>query len=85
MEMSGGGSAPYLACTPCVPLFCTSFKKWVETEELLDYQERAGDHVHCTGGTFAQSYSVSMKVPGIFQRGKFFYFQLELSSFLAYS
>ena len=47
IEMFGGSSAPYLACTPCVPLFCTSFNR-VETEGLLDYQGRAGDHVHCT-------------------------------------
>ena len=25
MEMIGGSSAPYLACTPCFPLFCTLF------------------------------------------------------------
>ena len=25
MEMNGGSSAPYLARTPCVPLFCTLF------------------------------------------------------------
>ena len=48
MEMHGGSSAPYLACTPCVPLFCTLFEKGVETEALLDYQGWAGDHVHCT-------------------------------------
>ena len=47
MEMNGGSSAPYLACTPCVPLFCALFLG-VETEELLDYQGRAGDHFHCT-------------------------------------
>ena len=27
MEMIGGSSAPYLARTPCVPLFCTSFNR----------------------------------------------------------
>ena len=43
MGMNGGSSPSYLACTPCVPLFCTLFKKGVETEGLLD-----GDHVHCT-------------------------------------
>ena len=42
MEMNGGSSAPYLACIPCVPLFCTLFKKGAETEGLLDYQGRAG-------------------------------------------
>ena len=25
--MNGGSSAPYLACTPCVHLFCTLFNK----------------------------------------------------------
>ena len=25
--MNGGSSAPYLACTPCVPLFCTLFNR----------------------------------------------------------
>ena len=47
MEMIGGSSASYLARTPCVPLFCT-FLVGVETEGLLDYQGRAGDHFHCT-------------------------------------
>ena len=27
MEMIGGSSAPYLARTPCVPLFCTLFNR----------------------------------------------------------
>ena len=49
MEMNVGSSAPYLTCTPCVPLFCTSFLG-VETEALLDYQGRAGDHFHCAVG-----------------------------------
>ena len=31
----------------------------VETEGLLDYQGRVGIDFHCTGGTFARSYSVS--------------------------
>ena len=46
--MIGGSSAPYLARTPCVPLFCTSFNRGGETEGLLDYQGRAGDHFHHT-------------------------------------
>ena len=46
MEMIGGSSAPYLARTPCVPLFCTSFNR-VGNKERLDYQGRAGDHFHC--------------------------------------
>ena len=37
--MIGGSSAPYLACTPCVPLFCTLFNRG-GTEALLDYQGR---------------------------------------------
>ena len=41
MEMDGGSSAPYLACTPCVPLFVHCLIR-VETEGLLDYQGRAG-------------------------------------------
>ena len=41
MEMNGGSSAPYLACTPCVPLFVHCLIG-VETEGLLDYQRRAG-------------------------------------------
>ena len=40
MEMNGGSSTSYLARTPCVPLFSTLFNR--ETEELLDYQGRAG-------------------------------------------
>ena len=36
MEMNGGSAAPYLACTPCVPLFCTLL------EGLLDCQGRPG-------------------------------------------
>ena len=44
MEMIGGSSAPYLACTPCFVLCLIG----VETEALLDYQGRAGDHFHCT-------------------------------------
>ena len=47
MEMNGGTSAPYLARTPCVPLFVHYLMR-VETEGLLDYQGRAEDHFHCT-------------------------------------
>ena len=47
MEMNGGSSASYLACTPCVPWFVHCLIR-AETEELLDYQGRAGDHFHCT-------------------------------------
>ena len=48
MEMNGGSSAPYLACTPCVPLFYTLFNRAGNRSGLLDYQGRAGDHFHCT-------------------------------------
>ena len=41
MEMNEGSSAPYLACTPCVPLFVHCLIR-VEAEGLLDYQGRAG-------------------------------------------
>ena len=41
MEMNGGSSAPYLACTPCVPLFVHCLIR-VEAEGLLDYQGWAG-------------------------------------------
>ena len=39
--MNGGSSTPYLACTPCVPLFVHCLIR-VEAEGLLDYQRRAG-------------------------------------------
>ena len=47
VEMIGGSPASYLACTPCVPLFCTLFNIvlcliGMETEGLVDYQGRAG-------------------------------------------
>ena len=41
METNAGSSAPCLARTLCVPLFCTLFKG-IETEGLSDYQGRAG-------------------------------------------
>ena len=45
MEMNNGGSSvPYLSCTLCFVLRFIG----VETEVLLDYQGRAGDHFHCT-------------------------------------
>ena len=55
MEMNGGG-----ARTPCVPLFSTLFNR-VETEGLLDYQVRAGDHFHCTVEPSARPFSVSIR------------------------
>ena len=33
VEMNGGSSAPYLACTPCVPLFCTLFNRGWKHQE----------------------------------------------------
>ena len=59
--MNGGSSAPYLACTRCVPLFCALLNR-LEREGLLDYQGRAGIIFPLYGGTFAQSYSVSSSV-----------------------
>ena len=59
MEMNGGSSAPYLARTPCVPLFNLSNR--AGTEGLSDCQGRAGIIPLCRG-TFAQSYSVSSLV-----------------------
>ena len=47
MAMIGGSSAPYLARTPCVPLFVLRLIG-LETKNVLDYQGRAGDHFHCT-------------------------------------
>ena len=41
MEMNGGSSTPYPACTPCVPLFVHCIIR-VEAEGLLDYHGRAG-------------------------------------------
>ena len=41
MEMNGGSYAPYLACTPCVPLFAHCLIR-MEAEGLLDYKGRAG-------------------------------------------
>ena len=41
MEMNGGSSGPYLACTPCVPLFLHCLIR-VEAEGLLDYQGQVG-------------------------------------------
>ena len=41
MEMNGGSSAPYLACTPCVPFFVHCLAR-VEAEGLLNNQGRVG-------------------------------------------
>ena len=59
MEINGRSSVSYLARTPCVPLFCTSFNR-VETEGLLDFFTRGGrGSFPLYGGTSPRSYSVS--------------------------
>ena len=47
MEMNGGSSAPYLARTPCVPLFCTLFNKG-GNRRVFRLPGAGGDHFHCT-------------------------------------
>ena len=59
MEMNGGSSAPYLACSPCVPLFVLCLIG-VETEGLLDDQGQAEIISPLYGGTFDRSCSVSI-------------------------
>ena len=46
MEMNGGSSAPYLACTPCVPLFCTLFLGG-GSRRAFRLPGASGDHFHC--------------------------------------
>ena len=60
MEMIGGSSAPYLARTPCVPLFCTSFNR-VGNKERFRLPGAGGGSFPLYGGTFARSYAVSKK------------------------
>ena len=60
MEMIGGSSAPYLARTPCVPLFCTSFNR-VGNKERFRLPGAGGGSFPLCGGTFARSYSVSKR------------------------
>ena len=66
MEMNGGSSAPYLARTPCVPLFCT----------VLDRGgNRKGGELHGSG-LFAQrnacsNQSFSHGVRWVFANKKF--------------
>ena len=59
MEMIGGSSAPYLARTPCVPLFCASFNR-VGNKERFRLLGVGGGSFPLYGGTFARSYSVSI-------------------------
>ena len=62
MEMIGGSSAPYLARTLCVPLFCTSFNR-VGNKERFRLPGAGGGSFPLYGGTFARSYSVSTREP----------------------
>ena len=47
MEMNGGSSAPYLARTPCVPLFSTLFNRG-GNRGAFRLPGAGEDHVHCT-------------------------------------
>ena len=47
MEMIGGSSALYLACTPCVPLFSTLFNRG-GNRRAFRLRGDGGDHFHCT-------------------------------------
>ena len=46
MEMNGGSSAPYLARTPCLPLFCTLFNRG-GNRRVFRLPGAGGDHFHC--------------------------------------
>ena len=56
---NGGSSAPHLACTPCVPLFCTSFNGGENRGAFRLPGAGGGGSFPLCGGTFARSYSVS--------------------------
>ena len=58
MEMNGGCSSPYLACTPCVPLFCTLFNRG-GNRRAFRLPGAGGGSFPLYGGTFARSFSVS--------------------------
>ena len=45
--MNGGSSAPYLARTPCIPLFCTLFYRG-GNRRAFRLTGEGGDHFHCT-------------------------------------
>ena len=45
--MNGGSSVSYLACTPCVPLFCISFNRG-GNRRVSRLAGEGGDHFHCT-------------------------------------
>ena len=59
MEMIGGSSAPYLACTPCVPLFSILSNKG-GSRGAFSEPGAGGPSFPLYGGTFARSYSVSI-------------------------
>ena len=56
MEMNGGSSAPYLARTPCVPLFSTLLYSCGNRRVF----RLGGGSFPLYGGTFARSYSASI-------------------------
>ena len=58
MEMIGGSSVSYLARTPCVPLFCTSFNRG-GNRGAFRLPGAGGGSFPLSGGTFARSYSAS--------------------------
>ena len=57
MEMIGGSSAPYLACTPCVPLFCNSFNRG-GNRGACRLPGAGGGSLPLCGRAFDRSYSV---------------------------
>ena len=59
--MNGGSSAPYLARTPCVPLFSTLFSRY-GNRRAFRLPGAGGGSFPLYGGTFARSYSVSIIV-----------------------
>ena len=68
MEMNGGSSAPYLARTPCVPLFSTLFNKG-GNRRAFRLPGAVGGSFPLYGGTFARSYSVSKEEIATFEGG----------------
>ena len=60
MEMIGGSSVPYLACTPCVPLFCTLFDRG-GNRRAFRLPGAGGGSFPLYGGTFSRSGSVSIR------------------------
>ena len=71
MEMNGGSSAPYLARTPCVPLFFTLFNRG-GNRRAFRLPGAGGGSLPLYGGTFARSYSVSnLVVENNFSKGPY--------------